>query len=200
MIVSPSALTDPLTLRLLPQMNADAADRHGAWGEYLAAGAHQQLTQFVAYHNRTAVADEDILQETLIVAFTKVEAGEYCAGSAPFTAWLKAIARFKILEAARHLEHASLDDFEEVLPDPRGGQSYAEALQLPPELAGALDTLPARRKEIVLLSELLDYSSDEIASMLHIRADLVRKDKSLALQQLRRHLSPGLPDQAQHAA
>ncbi|MFN8379881.1 MAG: sigma-70 family RNA polymerase sigma factor [Anaerolineae bacterium] len=200
MIVSPSALSDPLTRRLLPQSNSDAEDRHGAWSEYLAAGPLQQLTQYVAYHNHTAIADEDILQETLVVAYTKAEAGEYTAGSAPFVAWLKAIARFKILEAARHHEHAPLDDFEEILPDPRAERRTAEDLHLRAELASALEGLPARRKEIVLLSEMLDYSSDEIAQMLNIRADLVRKDKSLAMQQLRRQLASELLEQAQHAA
>lgn len=200
MIVSPSALSDPLTCRLLPQTNSDAADRSVAWSEYLAAGALQQLSRFIEFHNHTTADDEDILQETLIVAYTKAEAGEYSAGSAPFVAWLKAIARFKILEAARHREAAPLDDFEEVLPDPRAERRHAEALHLRTELTGALDALPARRREIVLLSELLDYSSEEIARLLNIRADLVRKDKSLAMQQLRRQLAAEAPDQARRAA
>ena len=200
MLVSPSALTDPLTRRLLPQINADPADRHSAWSEYLAAGPYQQLTKYIAFHNHTSTADEDILQEAMVVAYTKVEAGEYTAGSAPFVAWLKAIARFKILEAARHHEAASLDDFEEVLPDPRAGHHHADDLHLRSELASALDALPARRKDIVLLSELLDYSSDEIAALLHIRADLVRKDKSLALQQIRRQVSPELQGDGRRAA
>ncbi|MBL8147431.1 MAG: sigma-70 family RNA polymerase sigma factor [Anaerolineae bacterium] len=200
MFSSPSAVSDPLTCRLLPQINADAADRHSAWSEYLAAGPQQKLAQYIAFHNHTATADEDILQETLVVAYVKVEAGEYAAGSAPFVAWLKAIARFKILEAARHHEFAPLEDFEELLPDSRAEQHGVDGLHLRSELASALDALPARRKDIVLLSELLDYSSDEIAAMLHIRADLVRKDKSLALQQLRRQVPPELLDEARRAA
>jgi len=200
MLNTPSAVTDPLTRRLLPQINADPADRNSAWSEYLAAGAEQQLTRFIAFHNHTSTADEDILQETLLVAYHKTEAGEYIAGSAPFVAWLKRIAHFKILEAARHLEFAPIEDFEEVLADPRATQRDADSLHLRRELTSALDALPERRKDILLLSELLELSSDEIAALLHIRADLVRKDKSLALQQLRRQVSPELQDETRRAA
>ncbi|HYO89701.1 MAG TPA: sigma-70 family RNA polymerase sigma factor, partial [Candidatus Limnocylindrales bacterium] len=152
------------------------------------------------YRNGTSAADDDILQETLLLAFCKVENGDYRYGEAPFVAYLKAVAGFKILEAARERFHASLDDFEEALPDPHAEFISAEPLLAGGPLLTALNDLPPRRRDVLLLAELYDHSGEEIAQRLHIRPDLVRKDKSLALQQLRRALAPELPDLLQAAA
>ncbi len=191
---------DPLTLRLLPEYNPDAHDRRCAWDELLDAGLMQQLGSFIHFRNGTSVSDDDILQDTLTVAYIKVESGEYVYRQTPFAAYLKGVANFKILEAARERWHAPLEDFEEALPDPQAGAASAELLLAGGPLLTALNELPPRRRDILLLSELYDYSGEEISQRLHIRADLVRKDKSLALQQLRRSLAPELPDIIQAAA
>ena len=200
MIAAVSALTDPLAQRLLPAFNLNDQDRRDAWGEYLAAGAYLDLCGYIGRHNHTMVDDDDLVQGTLILAFQKVEAGEYSPGPVPFVAWLVRIAHYKILEAAREHEHASLEDHEELLPDTRNGLPHGERTHLQLVLNGALDDLPARRRNILLMSEIYEYTSEEIASMLNIRADLVRKDKSLALQQLRRQLLSDLLEQDSLAA
>lgn len=191
---------DPLTLRLLPEYNPSALDRRTAWDALLNSDVLQQLKNFIHYRNGTSAADDDILQETLLLAFCKVENGDYRYGEAPFVAYLKAVAGFKILEAARERFHASLDDFEEALPDPHAEFISAEPLLAGGPLLTALNDLPPRRRDVLLLAELYDHSGEEIAQRLHIRPDLVRKDKSLALQQLRRALAPELPDLLQAAA
>lgn len=191
---------DPLTLRLLPQFNPNEHDRRIAWAELLNADLMQQLRNFIQYRNHTPVADDDILQDTLLLAWIKVEQGEYTPRQSPFVAYLKAIARFKIKEAARQRYHADIDIYAEALPDPRAETSGPDLLIADEVLRAALDELPARRRDVLLLSELYDYSGDEIATHFHIRADLVRKDKSLALQQLRRTLAPELSDALSSAA
>jgi RNA polymerase sigma factor (sigma-70 family) len=198
-VVSPAA-HDPLERRLLPGANPDTADRRCAWDELLAAGTHDQLTRYVGRRNYTSVPDEDIVQDVLRLAYTKMEQGKYQPGPVGIIGWLVRIAHYKIKEAAREHAHPSLDDFEEVLPDPRAWLRSMESLHSRAVLARALEALPERRRMIVMLSVFNDFSSDEIAQRLNIRADLVRKDKSLALQQLRRILAPELPDSSIRAA
>jgi RNA polymerase sigma factor (sigma-70 family) len=191
---------DPRVLRLLPACNPNPHDRLRAWNELVDAGLWDQLRRFIQYHNRTAAADEDILQDTLLLAWAKVENGEYEYRSKPFTAYLKAIAGYKLLEAARERFHADVDDYAEALPDPSAELAPPEQFVADGPLRAALGALPPRRRDVLLLSELYEFSGEEIAARFHIRADLVRKDKSLALQQLRRTLAPELPDALSFAA
>jgi RNA polymerase sigma factor (sigma-70 family) len=192
--------SDAHVLRLLPAYNPNMHDRLRAWDELLDSGLCEQLRRFIQYHNRTTAADEDILQDTLLLGWAKVERGEYEYRSKPFAAYLKAIARYKLLEATRERFHADIDGYAEALPDPSAELAPPEQLVADGALQAALAALPSRRRDVLLLSELYDYSGDEIAARFHIRADLVRKDKSLALQQLRRALAPELPDALSFAA
>ena len=191
---------DPLTCRLLPQYNPNERDRQIAWAELLNADLIHQLKRFIQYKNHTTVADDDILQDTLLLAWIKVENGEYELRQAPFAAYLKGVARYKIKEAGRQHIHVDIDLYAEALPDPRAETARPDLRVADELLQAALNELPARRRDVLLLSELYDYSGEEIAAHFHIRADLVRKDKSLALQQLRRTLAPELPDALSSAA
>lgn len=191
---------DPLTLRLLPQHNPNARDRRDAWNELLGAGAMQQLHDFVRYRNGTGVPDDDIVQDTLALAYIKVENGDYTYRNTPFIAYLRQIAKYKILEATREREYKPLEEIEEILPDQHAERFQSDVRHDRAMLLNALEGLPARRREIVMLSEMFDFTSEEIAHRLQIRADLVRKDKSLAMQQLRRSLTPELKDRDAAAA
>jgi RNA polymerase sigma factor (sigma-70 family) len=190
----------PLERRLLPAANPDTEDRRCAWDELLAAGTHEKLTRYVSRRNYTSSPDEDIVQDVFRLAFTKMEKGQYQAGDAGIIRWLFRIAHYKIKEAAREHEHVSLDDFAEVLPDLRALRRGPDALFTQLQLQHALATLHERRYMIVMLSVFHDLTSDEIAQRLNIRAALVRKDKSLALQQLRRLLAAENPDLNRTAA
>ncbi len=199
-MIESTGSADPLTLRLLPQHNPDHHDRRDAWDELLGTGTMQQLLDYVRYRNGTAVPDDDIVQDTLALAYIKVENGDYAYRETPIIAYLKRIAGFKILEAARERNYAPLDEYEEILPDQHAERFQIDVRHEHAVLLRAIESLPARRREIVMLSEMFEYTSEEIASRLQIRADLVRKDKSLAMQQLRRTLAPELPDRDAAAA
>ncbi len=175
--------------RLLPVNNADAADRHLAWSEWILLGGHEPVLRFIRFKNGTRTEDEEILQETLILGYQKVEAGQYEDRNLPFSAFLKKIAWYKIMEASRQGAHeVSIENFID-LPSEAHTREHeqAEFWKEYESLRSAMEALPTRRANIVNMYE-HGYSTGEIAKMLNIREDLVRKEKSLGLRQLREQM------------
>ena len=184
--MSGARLIEPLVRRLLPAQNPDPAARAHAWNDWIAAGGCVPLCKFIRWAIGTTVEDDEILQETLITAYVKVEQGAYTPRDVPFSAFLKSIARFKILEAARrHGRHVSFDALpDDLLADESSPHDAADTWKEQEALQTALRTLPPRRSHIVILYE-HGYTTAEIASQLGIGEALVRKEKSLGLRQLR---------------
>lgn len=199
MNTAPSPSPGLLERRLLPAVNPNSDDRRTAWDELLAAGTYEQLLRYISRHNFTLVNDEDVMQEVLILAFTKVEKGEYESREVGIMAWLYSIARHKIFEAARWRGFSSLDDLEEVLPDLRNERVSMEYQTTRVVLQDAIAALPDRCRLVVQMS-FSGFTSDEIAQRLNIRADLVRKDKSLALRRMRDRLAEAFPERIRRAA
>ncbi len=174
-----------LVQRLLPSVNPDRSDRSRAWNEWISSGAYEPVLKFIRWSNGTNTEDEEILQETLIIAFVKVERGQYQDRNIPFTAFLKKIAWYKIMEASRkETGLVPLDDFYEIIAEDHQEHERVEFWKENESLQTALGHLPPRRSRIMLLYE-NGYSTSEIAEHLGIREDLVRKEKSLGLRQLR---------------
>ena len=125
------------------------------------------------------------MQETLILGYQKVEGGQYEDRNLPVTAFLKKIAWYKIMEASRKETGViPLDDLYEVVAEDHHEHERVEFWKEHELLKTALAQLPPRRSHIMLLYE-YGYSTAEIAERLGIREDLVRKEKSLGLRQLR---------------
>lgn len=176
---------DSLVKRLQPAYNSNPADRAHAWNEWIMSGGCEPVRKFIRWSNGTTTDDDEILQETLIVAFVKVERGQYEDRNLPFSAFLKKIAWYKIMEASRRgIRHVSLEDVSEFAGDDHDAHHRADSWKEYEALQGALASLPARRKKIMLLYE-NGYSTSEIAFQLEIREELVRKEKSLGMRQLR---------------
>ncbi len=175
---------DPLVRRMLPAYNPDSSDRAHGWSEWLAANGSAPLLKFIRWANGTRVEDEEILQETLIVAFVKIEQGAYTPREVPFSAFLKKIAWYKIMEASRRGgDHVSLDALpEDCIADEGFAHDRVDGWREEEALLQALNRLPPRRSRIVMLYE-YGYSTAEIAAKLGIRETLVRKEKSLGLRQ-----------------
>ncbi len=171
--------------RFMPTFNPNPEDRLIAWDEWLARGGCEPVLKFIRWSNGTNADDDEILQETLLTAYKKVERGQYEDRSIPFTAFLKKIAWYKIMEASRRdAGSVSLDDFSEYITEETGEHDSVEKWREYEVLRSALVTLPPRRSRIILLYE-YGYSTSEIADHLGIREELVRKEKSLGLRQLR---------------
>lgn len=171
--------------RFMPVFNPNSEDRLCAWDEWLAHGGSEPVLKFIRWSNGTNADDDEILQETLLTAYLKVERGQYEDRSIPFTAFLKKIAWYKIMEASRReAGSVSLDDYSEYITAETGEHDSAERWREVEVLKSALIALPPRRSKIILLYE-HGYSTSEIADHLGIREELVRKEKSLGLRQLR---------------
>lgn len=170
--------------RLLPCHNPDRADRAVAWDLWLEAGGADPVRRFIRWSNGTDTEDDEILQDALITAYLKVEQGEYELRDVPFTAYVKRIAWYKIMEASRrNAGSVPLDEAAEVAEEPSDTER-AEFWREHEALHTALAELPPRRSRVIVLYE-DGYSTAEIARKLSIREDLVRKEKSLGLRQLR---------------
>lgn len=180
----PSPL-DALVKRMHPDQSSHPADRASAWNEWVLAGGPAPVLAFIRHKNYTAADDEEILQETLIIAFVKMERGQYEDRDLPFTAFLKKIAWYKIMEASRQGAHqVSLDVIEEVVPSDTDEHEAPDLWQEHRTMRAAMGKLPPRRSCVMLMYK-NGYHTGEIARMLQISEDLVRKEKSLGLRQLR---------------
>jgi RNA polymerase sigma factor (sigma-70 family) len=179
------ASLEPVVKRMLPLNNGDHQDRIEAWNEWLNRGGSEPVKRFIRWTNGTRTDDEEILQETLILAYHKLEHGQYEDRNLPFTAFLKKIAWYKIMEASRQdAGQVSLDDLYEIAAETDQSEDRAEFWKEYESLKHALEMLPQRRRKIILMYE-SGYSTTEIAEALGIREDLVRKEKSLGLRTLR---------------
>jgi RNA polymerase sigma factor (sigma-70 family) len=183
---------DQVVQRLLPVHNPDAKDRASAWNEWLTEGGSEPVKKFIRWTNGTSTDDDEILQETLIIAYVKVERGQYEDRNLPFTAFLKKIAWYKIMEASRrNAGQVSLDELYEYASEDHHEHERVEFWKEDEALKRGLEKLPPRRSRIMLLYE-TGYSTAEIAALLNIREELVRKEKSLGLRQLRETVTVAL--------
>ena len=192
------AAQEVLLQRILPGCNADRQDRARAWADWQAAYGEQTLARYVRAHNSTLEADEDIIQDTLIIAYLSVERGSFLPrDGVPFSAYVIGIARNKIREARRKERfHADLDDEPEVLERclvgeiMRQPERAIERREQRDLLRSGLSRLPATRRQ-VLEHYLSGASTGEIASHLSMSEALVRQHKCRGLRALQNDLQNG---------
>ncbi len=180
---------EALIKRMLPHANPDAQDRAHAWTQWYETAGSRAVLKFIRSQNRTPEPDEDILQDSLLTAYLDVERGgyEYRPGI-PFTAYVKGIARNKILEAnRRHRRWEPLDEIAELPGEsvPRQLEETFEHREQREELHAAIAQLPFRRQQ-VMERFLVGESVTNIAALLGITAELVRQDKHRSLASLQR--------------
>src|SRR5688572_2192262 len=101
---------EALVKRLLPDCNLNPADRNAAWSD-VDSTYRETLRRFIRQWMLSDAEVEEIYQDTLITAFMNVENGLYVYTGVPFLAYLKAIARNKVLaERRRTGRWVELDD------------------------------------------------------------------------------------------
>jgi RNA polymerase sigma factor (sigma-70 family) len=184
MHLCPKSVEDMIK-RLLPAHNPNRRERQYAWNDWLLQGGADPVLKFIRWTNGTSTDDEEILQDTIITAYLKVEAGEYEYTGIPFTAFLKRIAWYKIMEASRQgRRQVALDDMVDYADEEQPGRDRADFWKEHEALKIALRQIPARRSQVLLLYE-NGYSTTEIAEQLGINEALVRKEKSLGMRQLK---------------
>lgn len=152
-------MADEAKLRawLLAGLDGDEAAHRAFLSE--AAGL---LRGFFRNRLRGAPEDaEDLVQETLIALHAKRDTYD---PSYPLTAWLYAIARYRLIDHLRKLRrrgpHADLDDFELGAPDPDFEASDAKR-----DVATLLQRLPEKQRTAITLVKLEEKSIKEAAAL-----------------------------------
>ena len=101
---------------------------------------------------------EDLVQETLVALHTRRDTYD---PAYPLTAWLYAIARYRLIDflrRAKHRAHASLDGFDAGAPDPDYDASDARR-----DVATLLGKLPEKQRMAIRLIKLEEKSVREAA-------------------------------------
>lgn len=191
--------SDSLVRRMLPAHNTDWRDRSQAWQDFIDQGGLDRVRDFIRQKNYIGLDEDDLLQETLITAYLKIEAGQYEDRELAFSGFLKKIASFKILEALRGRSGANskpntmqLDDLAELLGEVPAEHEQADHYLENRAMECTMRQMSPRRRHILALYG-SGYDTAEIAERLGIREDLVRKEKSLALRALREAVLPFAP-------
>lgn len=115
------------------------------------------------YRNRLRSAPEDaedLVQETLVALHTRRETYD---PAYPLTAWMYAIARYRLIDhirRARHRNHASIDGLDVGGDDPEYEASDARR-----DLATLLDKLPDKQKTAIRLVKVEEKSVREAANL-----------------------------------
>ncbi|MGD9979607.1 MAG: sigma-70 family RNA polymerase sigma factor [Hyphomonadaceae bacterium] len=102
---------------------------------------------------------EDLVQETLVALHTRRESYD---PNYPLTAWLYAIARYRLIDflrRAKHRAHASLDGVEVGEPDPDYDASDAKR-----DVATLLNKLPEKQRIAIRLVKLEEKSVRQAAN------------------------------------
>ena len=139
---------------------------------------------------------EDIVADVFVKAWEKLHQYKIRKG-VPFGAWLFRIARHTVIDAYR--SERDFDEVPEDLADPDGlnradaDVRNADVLRIVRE---ALDQLPRRYREILVLSYIADLPHHEVARVLRMTEGGVRILKFRALRKLESLLPPDLQDRS----
>jgi len=101
---------------------------------------------------------EDLVQEVLIAVHTRRATWD---PDRPFTAWLFAIARYKMIDHFRqHRSHCPIEDVEHILAT----EGFAEAVGARADVGRLLATIPAKQAEAIRATRIEGLSSAEAAA------------------------------------
>ena len=143
-----------------------------------------RLYRFAAARNGSTALAEEIVADTMATAFEQLERYDPDLGS--FGAWLFTIARRRIVDEQRRLARlwralsrrgAEADSVDDVL-------SAVVRSERAANLRAALNRLPERDREVLLLRYVAELSAPEIAEMLGLSSGAVRTRIHRALQRL----------------
>ncbi len=175
----PPLLTEPELLSLVRSSQEGDTDAFGRLYDHF----FPQVYRYTAFRCPEEIA-EDLVADIFVKAWEKLHTYKPQQG-VPFGAWLFRVARHTVIDAYR--TQRGFAEVPEELVDPdtwnrADSQIRREDLQRMVNIA--LDKLPRRYREILLLSYMADLPHGEIARVLRIREGTVRVLKFRALRRL----------------
>jgi RNA polymerase sigma factor (sigma-70 family) len=179
-----------LVMRLLPETNGNDGERNLAWGE-VDVRYRDQLSWFIRQWITSEAEAEEIYQDTLITAFMNVENGRYTYTGVPFAAYLKAIARNKMLaERRRTSRWVELDEDIPSLDENTGSRPEAciESREEWEGMMSAIDELPNKMRRVIL-GVLDGKENDELAEEFDTTEEAIRQHKSRGIRSLQQKVA-----------
>ena len=143
---------------------------------------------------------EDIVADVFVKAWEKLHQYKAHKGI-PFGAWLFRIARHTVIDTYRR--ERNFDEISEDLADPDALNRADAATRMSDLLRTvrrALDSLPRRYREILVLSYIADLPHSEVARVLHLTEGAVRILKFRALRKLEAALPADIAERSFEAA
>ncbi|MCA1749138.1 MAG: sigma-70 family RNA polymerase sigma factor [Sphingomonadales bacterium] len=141
-------------------MIAGLAGDRNAYRKLLAAAADRLRQYYWRRLGREAVEAEDLVQETLMAIHSKRESYDR---SMPFTAWLHAIARYKLVDHYRRMKikySAAINDVDEMIGADWLGDSLAAL-----DVEELLCELSDKHRAAISLTKIEGYSVAEAAQI-----------------------------------
>lgn len=176
--------SDDLAVHLLVQQ-AQEGNTH-AFGE-LYGHFFPAVYRYAAFRLPREIA-EDVTADVFVKAWEKLHTYK-THRNIPFAAWLFRIARHTVIDVYR--KDRSFDEVPDTFADPdvqNRAETRMERSELLQVVRAALDALPRRYREILLLSFMGDLSHSEIARVLHLTEGAVRVLKLRALRKFEAQL------------
>ena len=106
------------------------------------------------------------------------------------TAWVARVATNQALDRARRQVRADRAAPRLVVVDGRSDMDRAELAERRRDLVEALNALPRKQREMVVLRYLADLSEQQTADALHCSIGTVKSSTARGLEKLRLHLGP----------
>lgn len=133
---------------------------------------------------------EDVTADVFVKAWEKLHTYRLHK-SVPFGAWLFRIARHKVIDTYRTRREATeLDDVHEDTDELNRAESRTQRGERIRIVRSALDQLPTRYREVLLLLYVSELPTSEVARVLHMTEGGVRILKLRALRKLEGLLPP----------
>lgn len=180
-----TSLTEPEILSFVRQ--AKEGDTQAF--EHLYNYFFPQVYRYTAFRFDREIA-EDLVADIFVKVWEKLHTYQERKG-VPFAAWLFRIARYEVIDAYR--SHRETVEVPENFHDPDEMNHADDRLRRADTLRivrSAMDQLPRRYREILLLSYMADLPHSEIARTLKMREGAVRVLKFRALEKLETLLPP----------
>ena len=127
---------------------------------------------------------EDVTADVFVKAWEKLHTYKAHSG-VPFAAWLFRIARHAVIDVYR--SQRSFEEVPETLADTDSfnrAESRTERREVLTIVRAAVDELPRRYREVLLLAYVAELSHSDIARVLHLTEGAVRILKLRALRRL----------------
>lgn len=182
-MVSPKALTSDDVRQLV--MEAQSGDT-GAFSK-LYDFYFPQVFRYCAFRAPAEVA-EDLVAEVFVKAWEKLHTYKV-QKDIPFGAWLFRVARYTVIDAYR--TSRTWEDLDETLEDPdtlNSADGMLRQKEVVRVVRKALNALPRRYRDVLVLHYIAGLPSDEVARVLRLSQGATRILKFRALKKLEQEL------------